>query len=283
MSEATIRELFRSLERTIHERLQCIEDVLLKGGNCDGMEGCYMAGRNRGVGCSSDKDTLNPEIEMIQNLSQRLIQQTELIFTLEKKVDELQKEIRGEQSLLPTHPLEGIELIPKKEVVLPMSQLSIEDRLLLNKRARKALEAQEMGEKEFEDHPEIEEEVVVGNEGEEDVHLIVTKKEDAEKLELKEEIETKGAEEEVEVEVEEEAEEEAEEVEEEVAEEVEEEVEEEEEAVELEEFEYKGATYYRDNDNNVFMTDEDGELVDEPIGVWSEVKKRIIVKKPVAA
>jgi hypothetical protein len=27
------------------------------------------------------------------------------------------------------------------------------------------------------------------------------------------------------------------------------------------------------------MMEEDGELIDEPIGVWSEVKKRIVVKK----
>jgi hypothetical protein len=52
-----------------------------------------------------------------------------------------------------------------------------------------------------------------------------------------------------------------------------------EEGEELEEFEYKGSTYYRDGDNNVFMADEEGELVTTPVGVWSEVKKRIITKK----
>lgn len=57
---------------------------------------------------------------------------------------------------------------------------------------------------------------------------------------------------------------------------------EEEEAVELEEFEYRGNTYYRDADCNVFTTDEEGELVSEPIGVWSEAKQKILVKKPAA-
>ena len=72
----------------------------------------------------------------------------------------------------------------------------------------------------------------------------------------------------------------AEEVPEEEAEEEEEEEEEapaeEEEAVELEEFEYKGATYYRDSDNNVFTTDEDGELNEEPFGLWNATKQRIV-------
>jgi hypothetical protein len=49
--------------------------------------------------------------------------------------------------------------------------------------------------------------------------------------------------------------------------------------VELEEFEYKGATYYRDSDNNVFATDDDGELVEEPFGTWNPVKQRIVARK----
>jgi hypothetical protein len=52
-----------------------------------------------------------------------------------------------------------------------------------------------------------------------------------------------------------------------------------EEALELEEFEYKGATYYRDSDNNVFTTDEDGELNDEPFGLWNPVKQRIVARQ----
>jgi hypothetical protein len=49
--------------------------------------------------------------------------------------------------------------------------------------------------------------------------------------------------------------------------------------VELEEFEYKGSTYYRDGEGNVYMADEDGELMEEPIGTWNEAKQRIVVKK----
>ena len=74
--------------------------------------------------------------------------------------------------------------------------------------------------------------------------------------------------------------EEVEEEAEEAAEEAEEAAEEEAMEVELEEFEYKGSSYYRDTDNNVFMADEDGELVADAIGVWNPVKQRIVVKKP---
>ena len=64
---------------------------------------------------------------------------------------------------------------------------------------------------------------------------------------------------------------EEEEEEEEVEEEEEEEVEE-----ELEEFEYKGVTYYKDTQQNVYKMDEHGELVTDPIGVWSTTKNKII-------
>jgi hypothetical protein len=52
-----------------------------------------------------------------------------------------------------------------------------------------------------------------------------------------------------------------------------------EQGLELDEFEYKGSTYYRDQDKNVYMADENGEIVTDPIGVWSEVKGRIITRK----
>ena len=81
------------------------------------------------------------------------------------------------------------------------------------------------------------------------------------------------------VEEEEEAEEEEEEAEEE-EEEVEEEAEEqedmdEEEVVTFEEFEYKGITYYKDSDGQVYQKDADGDLDDTPIGLWNEAKQKI--------
>ena len=51
---------------------------------------------------------------------------------------------------------------------------------------------------------------------------------------------------------------------------------EEEEAMELTEFEYKGATYYRDAENQVYQKDDDGDLDDDPIGVWNESKQKLL-------
>ena len=49
-----------------------------------------------------------------------------------------------------------------------------------------------------------------------------------------------------------------------------------EEALELDEFEYKGVTYYRDSENQVYQVDVDGDLDDTPIGVWSVEKGKIL-------
>lgn len=49
-----------------------------------------------------------------------------------------------------------------------------------------------------------------------------------------------------------------------------------EEAEELQEFEYKGTTYWKDSQNQVYITDESGDLVDQPYGVWSDEKKKVL-------
>ena len=62
---------------------------------------------------------------------------------------------------------------------------------------------------------------------------------------------------------------------------IEEEKEEEEEEIEQEieqeltEFEYKGMLLYRNGENKVYQMDEDGELVDTPIGIWNEAKQKV--------
>ena len=58
-----------------------------------------------------------------------------------------------------------------------------------------------------------------------------------------------------------------------VEEQEEEEEEEEEQELALEEFEYKGKTYYKDEDNQVYEMDDEGDI-SEPIGSWNG--KRII-------
>jgi predicted nucleic acid-binding Zn-ribbon protein len=78
--------------------------------------------------------------------------------------------------------------------------------------------------------------------------------------------------EEVEVEVEvEEVEEEVEEVE----EEVEEEEVEEEDGLELEEINYKGVRYYKDDENFIYSIDSDDNPSENPIGIWKEKTQTI--------
>ena len=202
---------------------------------------------------------------------------------LTRQVEELQRNVSALRTtsvpppILPLNPMHGIEVVPKREVVLPEgSSLSAADRLLLNRDAKRALEAEEMGASRDDEYP-------LGEDSEvEDTPLAKKLKsamcamdvEEAKGVSAGHAMEEEEAE--VEVEVEEEAEEE----------EAEEEAEEaeapdgpEDDAEELEEFEYKGNTFYRDSDNNVFMLDEDGDLVDEPIGTWSAEKNKIVMKR----
>jgi hypothetical protein len=111
--------------------------------------------------------------------------------------------------------------------------------------------------------PEIVEEVEEGAEEEEEE----VEEEEVEE-EVDEEVEEEEAEEE-EIEEEEEVEEEVEE------EEAEEEGIEEEEAEEVEEIEWKGQTYYKDTEGYIYRATDEGELEEEPIGVWND-KKQII-------
>ena len=74
-----------------------------------------------------------------------------------------------------------------------------------------------------------------------------------------------------------EEEQEEEQVEEQEEEQEQEEEEEEEEA--LIEFEYKGMVLYRDGENKVYQIDDEGELVDTPIGIWNDVKQKVIAIK----
>ena len=50
----------------------------------------------------------------------------------------------------------------------------------------------------------------------------------------------------------------------------------EEQALELTEFEYKGVTYFKDPENQVYEVDVDGDLNDSPIGIWSEEKQKLL-------
>ena len=118
MSENTVRELFQNLERAIHERLKVIEDVILSHTAKAPVEPSYKA--------------------------------------LADRVSFLEAELKALRSaapapLIPPNPLEGLEVIPKKEVILTETSpepLSVADRLLLNSSALKALEKDEREEEE---------------------------------------------------------------------------------------------------------------------------------------
>ncbi len=76
-------------------------------------------------------------------------------------------------------------------------------------------------------------------------------------------------------------EEEVEEVEEEVEEEEVEEVEEveEEEGLELEEIEFKGVRYYKDDDGFIYTIDEEDQPSENPVGVWKEKTQSVAFYK----
>jgi hypothetical protein len=94
-----------------------------------------------------------------------------------------------------------------------------------------------------------------------------------EEIEIEEEQEQADAEEEQqEAEEQQEVEEEEEEAEQEEDAEQEEEAEQE----ELTEFEFKGVTYWRDSENQVYKVDDDGDLDDTPFGLWSSEKNKIL-------
>ena len=212
--------------------------------------------------------TIHERLEAIRMFISRPPAPTEstMVAQLISRIDSLEKEVVKlretpscceSNSLIMPHPLKGLEVLPKKEIeVVTSKEIVLEtpdrineaDRLLLNSSARKALQEEE--DAVYEEEALAQDEVFD---------------------ELEEEEQPAEEEQEEEVEAEEQP----------VEEEQEEEVEAEEaEEEELEEFEYRGATYYRDTEKNVYMTNEDGGF--ENIGVWSDVKNRIIVKKPQA-
>ena len=111
-----------------------------------------------------------------------------------------------------------------------------------------------------------------------DVLQVLIQKLPASSMDVEQEEELEEEEEELEEEEEEQEEEEAEEEVEEAEEEGEEAEEEEameEEVVTFESFEYKGETYYKDPDGQVYQADADGDLDETPIGVWNEAKQKI--------
>jgi hypothetical protein len=170
------------------------------------------------------------------------------IDALEQEVEQLRMEKAQDEipfdasSLFNTAPLSGLVVSPKID---PPESINEADRLLLNSSARKALESKK-----------VEAAVAAAAAAPVAVAAAPVAAAPVAAVPLEEEV--------VEIEEEEEDQEE-----------------EDEQGLELEPFDYKGSTYYRDQEKNVYMADEEGNVDPEnPIGVWSEVKGRIITRKP---
>ncbi len=210
MSVAMVRELFRGLETTLHERLSIIEELVRKSVGGDGS-------------IEQSMQIQRPDPAVLDRLAKVESETAKAIVGFAMMIDSMNR-LTNEISLI----RESVRVLQASHTASAPVAEEVQ---------------QEIAHREVVSAPELAE---------------------AEAAEADEE-------EEVEEEVEEE------EVEEEVEEEEVEEEEEAEEELELESFVYKrnGKTYYRDPENNVYQDDEDGNLIDTPIGVWNEATQRI--------
>ena len=236
MSTEVVRELFRNLEITLHDRLKVIEDILQttkhspQSGestrtNLENLERHiesleeYAMSQVRALAYNHDmlearvvsmESTLKSAVETLQTI-------TSTIGSLQKRMDD-------------ERPVEAVEAEVELEQTQEAALNADVDAVATEKKAKAAL-AKAVEQLEEEEEEVVEEEVV---------------------------------------------EEEEEEVVEEEEEEVVEEVVEEEEELELEEFQYKTKTYYRDQNSNVYIADEDGCVdANAVVGIWNPKTKKI--------
>ena len=139
MSDTTLQHLFRSLEHTIRERIDGIQEVIQM------VRKPAEPLRQEPLRQDMSYNSLLQRIQTLEISNQTLLSITN---QLNSEVKSLREGISSRNEVLPLHPIDGIEVIPKREVVIQdgAEPLSYADRLLLNRRARKALEAEEMGE-----------------------------------------------------------------------------------------------------------------------------------------
>lgn len=227
-SDSVIRELFRSLEVSIHERLRMIEDVI-------------QLGRQRFEGDDVMPGSLVDKIGSVE----------EMLTSLSSRLAVLESERNPDAAMSDTVHVNRIgiqqHVQPQSLWVNPMKDLEIH----LPTVATPVVPA-----------------LAVPVPAAVPVPVAVPEPEMEVESSIEQEEEEEAQEEDV---VEAEAEEEEEE---------EEEAEEEEgEAVELEEFQFKNTTYYRDAQNQVYGLDADGELKEEPIGTWDLARQRVLFKR----
>ena len=145
MASPLVHELIRGLENTIHERLAMIEEVMQRRQQQQPMSMGPLGPTG------SESRVQDDKYVAMQRAHQYLLQR---IDTLEEDLSRLRAQFAERSapapvpapSLIPTHPLVGMEVIPKKEVVIsdptpePINHV---DRLLMNTSARMALEEEE--------------------------------------------------------------------------------------------------------------------------------------------
>ena len=219
----------------------------------------------------------------VQSESEEVKQLKARIEEQEKKVNELASK---HMIARPSPYFSATQVNPPMglEILTPMQPSTVTFRQVLNSinevnlNKSNSVKKQEDTQREEEEIEVEEEEVVVEEQEEQEEEEVVVEEEEEQGEEevVVEEQEVKEKQQKKEEAVEE-VEEEAEDTEEEAEEEEEEE--EEGEAKELEEFEYKGVTYYKDSENQVYKMDEDGDLDDTPIGVWNEEKQKLLKYK----
>jgi hypothetical protein len=242
MSIETIRSLFRVLENTLHERLTVIEDVINNQAQPSESNNGNVEQRVARLENNNSNLELHQRLASLESIFGRLHDDVKSIrwdqIALNRRLDILHANMQLESAGSDERPVEAVEA----EVELETAEAE-------------ALDADI-------DASEVER------------GATVALKDAVKALPLPVSVSAKEAEdEEAEEEEAEEAEEEAEDEE---AEEEAEEAEEEAQAdVSVEEFIYRNKTYYRDSDNKVYRADEEGDILDEVIGVWNPTTKKI--------
>lgn len=234
MSSDLVRELFRNLETTLHDRLRVIEEILRT--------------------TKPEADTsLTERLSLLEKHIRSLDEfATAQVRTLAFNHDQLEARVAQVESWIRT----TIETLRTVNETVGSLQKRIDDET--------PVEAAEV-------QAEIEETQQAALNADADPVKAETKAKAALVKAIQEMEDVEVEEEEEELEEEEEVEEE-EVVEEEVEEE--EEVVEEVEELELEPFTYRGQTYYRDQNSDVYIVDEDG-AVGDVIGRWNPGTKKI--------
>ena len=247
MSIETIRSLFRVLENTLHERLTVIEDVIGNQSRSSESNNGDVEQRVARLEDNNNKLELHQRVASLESIFGRIQDDVKSIrrdqIALTRCLDIIHANMQLESA--------GLRAVPASDE-RPVE--AVEAEVELETAEAEALDADI-------DASEVER------------GATEALKDAVKALPAPVSISAQEAEDEEEEAEDEDEGEEGEEVE---AEEEEAEAEPEEEAgVSVEEFIYRNKTYYRDSDNKVYRADEEGDILDEVIGVWNPTTKKI--------